>query len=253
MGPASSRAPAFQASIVAEHRNNTLCVDFFFIHGNIFLHTISRGLGFHTVAHVPNRSLSTILTELRSFIHLYSTRGYTNCNIHADAEFACVTIQFLPISTNIVPHDSHVGEVERSIRTIKERLCSCSHCLPFRRLPRLLLFNIVSNVVRLLNQFPYHNGFSEHLSPSTIFLGITLEDFLTMRIEFGHYAQVYDDPAPSNTVRSRSVGAIALDPTGNAQGDGNFFSLASRRCLSRHQWLLEGRKHLANILPVNKG
>jgi hypothetical protein len=73
-GPASSCAPTFQAavippSVLVEHHNSTLCVDFF-LYTHIFLHTISSGLGFRTVAHVPNRSLSTILTELRSVIHL---------------------------------------------------------------------------------------------------------------------------------------------------------------------------------------
>jgi hypothetical protein len=39
-----------------------------------------------------------------------------------------------------------------------------------------------------------------------------------MKIELGVYAQVYDDSGPANTVRARTTGAIALTPTGNAQG-----------------------------------
>jgi hypothetical protein len=57
-----------------------------------------------------------------------------------------------------------------------------------------------------------------------------------MRLEFGAYAQVFEDNDPSNTIRARSLGAIALNPTGNAQGDYFFMSLATGAKISRHQW-----------------
>ena len=57
-----------------------------------------------------------------------------------------------------------------------------------------------------------------------------------MRIEFGAYAQVFDDHTPTNTPAARSIGAIALDPTGNVQGAYNFISLATGARISRHRW-----------------
>ena len=57
-----------------------------------------------------------------------------------------------------------------------------------------------------------------------------------MRLEFGTYVQVFEDKQPTNTSRARSLGAIALNPTGNAQGDYYFLSLASGAKISRHQW-----------------
>jgi hypothetical protein len=91
---------------------------------------------------------------------------------------------------------------------------------------------MVSDAVRLLNLFPYQHDVSRTLSPTTIVLGHPLPDFNAMRIEFSQYAQVFDDSTPSNTIRSLTLGAIALNPTGNAQGDVSFLSLASGRC----QW-----------------
>jgi hypothetical protein len=41
-----------------------------------------------------------------------------------------------PIHLNVVTADSHVGEIERSIRTVKEHLRSSVHGLPFKRLIR---------------------------------------------------------------------------------------------------------------------
>ena len=72
---------------------------------------------------------------------------------------------------NIVPADCHVGEVERSIRTIKQRLRSCIHGLPFHHMPRLMVQHMVAGVGQCLNHFPWVNGISQMLSPATIVTG----------------------------------------------------------------------------------
>jgi hypothetical protein len=239
---AAAHVPTFVASpipapILEHHRNVTLCVDFFFVQGIGFFHTISRGIGFRTVTLIKDRSKATILCELSAVINLYTVRGLNVCDIHADTEFTCICEDIRPIALNIVPADSHVGEVERSIRTIKERLRTCVHGLPFKRLPKLLISHMITHSVRCLNQFPWRNGISSTLSPSGIILGTALPDYNTLRVEFGSYVQVFEDNDPTNTPRARSLGAIALTPTGNAQGDYHFLSLATGARLSRHHWI----------------
>ena len=157
-------------------------------------------------------------------------------DVHADNEFECARAALLPIGLNVVPADSHVGEIERSIRTIKERLRSCAHGLPFTRLPKMLVVHMVSDAVRCLNQFPRENGISETMSPASLVTGVGNPDYHHMRVELGAYVRVFEDNTPSNTLKSRSVGAIALTPTGNAQGDYYFMSLATGKRLSRHNW-----------------
>jgi hypothetical protein len=59
-------------------------------------------------------------------------------------------------------------------------------------------------------------------------------DFNKMKIEFGSYVQVYEPTTfATNTLRSRTTGAIALTATGNVQGDYYFMSLITGRLLSR--------------------
>jgi hypothetical protein len=192
---AAAHVPTFEAvslppSILKYHKNVTLCVDFFFVQGLIFMHTISRGIGFRTVSRVPDRNKPTLVQEIKAVINLYSSRGFTVCDVHGDNEFSCIREELRPIQLDIVPADSHVGEIERSIRTIKERLRSCVHGLPFKRLPKLLLTHMVSESVRCLNLFPWANGISDSLSPTSIVTGLAPPDFNTLRIEFGSYAQV---------------------------------------------------------------
>jgi hypothetical protein len=238
---AAARAPTFiavpiPAPILEHHRNVTLCVDFFFVQGLAFFHTVSRGIGFRTATPVLDHSKATMLRKLRDTIGRYTARGLTICDIHGDNEFECTRLSLLPIALNVVPADCHVGEVERSIRTIKERLRSCAHGLPFRRLPRLMITHMVTDAVRCLNQFPWQHGVSATLSPDAIVTGAPTPDYNRMRVEFGTYVQLFEDNTPSNTLKSRAVGAIALSPTGNAQGDYFFMSLASGKRLSRHSW-----------------
>ena len=135
---------------------------------------------------------------------LYRARGFNVVDVHADNEFMCVKEEFRPIHMDIVPADRHVGEIERSVKTVKERLRSTVHGLAFKRTPKLLVRHIVADAVRCLNQFPWANGISAHTSPLS--------------------------------PKARSLGAIALTPTGNANGDYYFLSLATGARISRHQW-----------------
>jgi hypothetical protein len=117
------RAPAAFAAVplpppVLEHfRNEVLGVDFIFIQGHVFLHNISRDIQFRTVSAVPDRKHSTMVKELKSIIRLYACRGFSVRDFHADNEFACIRDDIHPIHLNVVAADSHVVDIERSIRT----------------------------------------------------------------------------------------------------------------------------------------
>jgi hypothetical protein len=233
--------PAFTAvplppPVLEHYRNVVLCFDFFFVQGHIFLHSISRDIHFRTVSSVPDRTRATILKEVTAIIQLYHRRGFRVCDLHVDNEFACVRDALHPIHMNVVAADSHVGEIERSVRTVKERLRACVHGLPFKRLPKILVVHMVSDVVRCLNMFPSPTGVSPTLSPVSLVTGVAPPDFNTMRLEFGTYVQLFADSDPSNTLHARTLGAVSLTPTGNAQGDYYFLSLASGFRVSRHRW-----------------
>jgi hypothetical protein len=166
-------APNFTAvvlppSVLDHYRDVTLCVDFFFVQGHIFLHTIFRDIFFHTVRSVPDRTRATITKEISAVIKLYSSRGFRVCALHADNEFACARDAVHPLRIDVVAADSHVGEVERFIRTINKRLQACVHGLPFTSLPKILVVHMVANVVRCLNMFPAGHGVSDAMSPLSL-------------------------------------------------------------------------------------
>ena len=85
---------------------------------------------------------------------------------------------------DVVPANSHVGGIERSNRTLKERTRTCVHGLPFKRLAKLMVIHIVKDAVHCLNQFPWSHGISNTMSPDTIITGAPPPDFNKMRLEF---------------------------------------------------------------------
>jgi hypothetical protein len=87
-----------------------------------------------------------------------------------------------------------------------------------------------------LNLFPAKNGASKVLSPITIMTGQPRPDYNDLKIEFGAYAMVFESNDPTNTNKTRATGAIAMTPTGNAQGGFYFKFLMTGKRLSRQQW-----------------
>jgi hypothetical protein len=206
-------------------------MDIFYVQGHLFFHTISRKVQFRTVASVLDRKKDTLLRETRAVLALYQSRDFNIRDLHNNMEFGCIRNDVLPTRLNVTAADDHVGEVERSIRTIKERTRTTIHGLPFKRFPTLMIQELVYHAAKGLNQFPSHT-----LSPLTIMTGRANPDYNDLNLEFGSCVQVFEDNDPSNTTTSQNTGAIVMNPTCNAQGDYHFMSLTTGKCLSRHQW-----------------
>ncbi|GAX15524.1 hypothetical protein FisN_6Hu141 [Fistulifera solaris] len=240
-GPPPAHVPdqvrlAVPMSILLHHDHVTLAVDYVFVNKIPFLVTISRNIGWRTIAPVPDRSKTVMLKEIRRLLDIYRSRGLPVTAIHGDNEFACLRDDLGPVVLDIVAPNTHVPEIERSNRTIKERARTTIHGLPYKKLPTVFIRHLMMHVVNCLNIFPWKYGVSKDISPETIMTGSPPPDYNKLKLEFGTYAQVYDAPKPSNTPRSRTHGAIALNSTGNAGGAYYFMSLASGELIVRHQW-----------------
>ena len=85
-----------------------------------------------------------------------------------------------------------------------------------------------------LNMFPRKGGVSKTLSPRALLTGQTWSYTTHCKLEFGDYVQTHEEH--DNSMAARTIGAIALRPTGNTQ-DGYFFSsLTTGRVLNRGRW-----------------
>ena len=165
-----------------------------------------------------------------------STLEYTRCgfeivDIHADKEFECLRESLGNVSLEICGPDKHVPEVECSIRTMKETMRATAHGLPYRCLPKLMIVKLVAMATRCLNGFPKDDGVSEHMSPHSIITRQARMDYNKIALEFGSYVQLLDRSV--NTICSRTISAIALNPTGDENGTYRFMSLKTGQVLTK--------------------
>ena len=139
-----------------------------------------------------------------------------------------------PVQLNVTSNDEHVPEIERYIRTVKERARCIWNTMPFHKIPSRMTVELVHSCVFWLNSFPTNDGISTTLSPRSIVVGSHVDSNKHCRVEFGAYVQTHEEH--NNSMATRTTGAIALRPTGNAQGGYYFMSLSTGKRLSRSRW-----------------
>jgi hypothetical protein len=127
--------------IMSLHKKVTLAIDIMFVNKIPFLVTTSRKLHFGTVEALPDRKLNTIVTKLRSVNNTYRHRGFNISTILADGEFEPIRPWFPQLNT--CAENEHVPDIERYIRTIKDSTRSTYSMLPFNRIPRIMVIQLV--------------------------------------------------------------------------------------------------------------
>ena len=92
--------------------------------------------------------------------------------MHANNEFDRAELKhFLkPTLTHIHLRDDHVGFIERSVRTIKERFRSTCIKMTFRSIKMLMVRSLFEVITDVLNAFP-----SKNLITQTIITAITIK------------------------------------------------------------------------------
>ena len=217
--------------IAKHHSSITLCLDFFYVQRLPFIHAISRKVGYRQAVIVSDRTKETMLSFINKSILEYTTRGFEVVDVHADKEFKCLQESLGNVSLEICGPDEHVPEVERSIRTMKETMRATAHGLPYRRLPKLMVTELVAMATRCLNGFPKEDGVLEHMSPHSIVTRRAHMDYNKIPLEFGSYVELLDRSV--NTIRSLTIGAIALNPTGDENGTYRFMSLKTGHVMTK--------------------
>jgi hypothetical protein len=222
--------------VMARYREVTLCADIMFINNVPYLITVSRNLRFGTTMKLENKSGKTVMQELLRVLQVYRGGGFTVTVVATDQEFNYMRGELAENGAmlNETSADEHVGEIERFIHTMKERICATYNSLPFERLPTRLVTEMVNSAVFWWNSFPGNSAISDCLSPSEIVLRRGLDYQKHCQLEFGEYVQTHE--ATGNSMAPRTVGALALRPSGNAQGGHLFYSLSTGKVLHRNHW-----------------
>ena len=131
------------------------------------------------------------------------------------------------------PPNEHVNEIERSIRTMKERSRCFCHALPYTRYPKDMTKHLMHEVTSWLNSFPTNDSICTNMSPAMIVEGKPKPDVSKKIIPFGSYAMVYT--STSNNMKSRAIEGIALSSAG-PKGGYYFLSLQTGKRIHGYSW-----------------
>ena len=219
-----------------------LTSDIMFVNGVGFLVTLSRKIYFGTTKMMPlNRRISKadILAGLAQVRDIYARRGFRITLVLGDGQYESCRdgIAQLNIGLNTTSADEHVGDIERFIRTLKERVRCFWNRGPFEFVPPKVTNGLVGSAVFWLNVRGHYRGVSvsgaDNLSPREIVLGVKMQfKHCSLRcLEFVHTHEEHD-----NTMKTRTLPALALQPLGNEQGGWMFFNLKSGQLIKRYQW-----------------
>ena len=218
-------------SILKFYGEVTLCVDLMYVNRVPLLVTLSRNVKFGTVEAIMGRKQATILKSITHVATLYRKAGFKVTTALMDGEFVPLRggLAEIGITLNETSRDEHVGDIERYIRTIKERMRSIYNTLPFHKVPARLVIEMAKTAVFWLNSFPVSKGASRDLSPRTILTGQKVDYKRHCRFQFGEYTQTHEEH--NNSMNPRTVGTLALRPVGNGQGSFYFLSVTTGRVI----------------------
>jgi Reverse transcriptase (RNA-dependent DNA polymerase)/Zinc knuckle len=222
--------------IMDRYRSITLCGNVMFVNSVPFFVSVGKDIRFGTVAVLNDRRASTIMKSVTEVIRIYKKRGFVVDMVLMDGEFECLRGNLLDIGVelNTASRDEHVPQIERYIRTLKERMRCMYHGTPYKILPKIMLIEITKAAVFWLNSWPTGKGITSTISPRQAIVGTGISYDRHCKLEYGSYVQTNEQH--SNNMDSRTIGAIALRPTGNLQGGFYFMSLDTGRRINRLHW-----------------
>jgi len=113
-------------------------------------------------------------------------------------------IEQMGIMSNIPSRNEPVPEIERHIRTVKERVHTTVNTLPSGKYPYILLVEAVYNTIFWLNCFPDNNIIHPTLSMHTIVSRLKINHKKNCTLQFGKNLQLHE-PQNNSLMPERQV------------------------------------------------
>ena len=190
------------------------------------------GIDYVSGKYCKTQKLDVMTKHISDEIVMYEKRGFKVVGVHVDGPFDTEDFKktIFPAKVHVYSPGEHVGIIEHSNKTVKERLRCIVHSLPYNQLPRIVIICMIQHVVYHLN---HEKKQGKVLCPNEIITGGGSIDFSKKKIKFGGYAQVWG--GTTNTMKERSLGCIAMHRL-NDEGGYHFLSLNSGHIVKSNQW-----------------
>ncbi len=135
------------------HKYLTLVADVMFVNVLPFLVTLSRGISLVTIEYLPSRTAKRLVHTLRRVFRVYGTGGYVIQTTLMDIEFDKLKPMLPEIALNTTAAREHEGMVERKISVLKERARGTFNTLPYPKLPKVMVIELMHFCTMWINSF----------------------------------------------------------------------------------------------------
>ena len=135
--------------LLLQYKDVTVAVDIMFVNKVPYLMSTSRHIRFVTAEMIKNVKRETLMTALKQIVNAYKNGGLSVTVVLADNQFECTRdgLASHGIQLNIASANEHVPEIERCIRTVKERVRSIYNTLNFKKMPLRMVTEMVYTAV----------------------------------------------------------------------------------------------------------
>ena len=117
-----------------------------FVYGFPFLVTYSRSIKYTTSEFIPTRTARQLANSLMKVVYGYARGGFVVNLMLMDQEFEKIKDVLPLVEINTTAAREHVPEIERRIRTIKERVRATTSHFPFNPIPKLVLIQTLYTI-----------------------------------------------------------------------------------------------------------
>jgi hypothetical protein len=139
-----------------------------FVNFILFLVGVACGLNLVPAKHMPSRTAKNLAAGIKKVMTVYSCGGFCAGTILMANKFEILRDLVPKIIVNTTVAKEHVPEVERHIRLIKEWGRGILNTCPFKKMPQVMLIELIYHVVCWLNIFSTKTGVSKVLLPCKI-------------------------------------------------------------------------------------
>jgi hypothetical protein len=143
-----------------------------------------------TAEFLSSRTVDRLVSSLNTVRAIYRRGGFLVRVALMDMEFVKLEDKSEWVLINTTAAREHVTDIERSIRTVKDRCRSVLSEVPYKQcMPDQFLIHLVKFVVMWLNAFVSDSGASDEFSPREIVTGKRMDYKKHCRARWGAYIE----------------------------------------------------------------
>jgi hypothetical protein len=121
----------------------TLVADVMFVNGLPFLVMSLWGISLVNIKHLPSRTAKRLVHTLERVFRIYGLAGFVVQTTTMDMEFDKLKNLLAHVALNTTAAREHVSKIKQKIRVIKERARETINTLPYKKLPRLMVIELL--------------------------------------------------------------------------------------------------------------